>query len=98
MARVANRQLGLLFGEAGGARRTVGAELDHGIALRYVARLGRQVDAGEELARLYLRREDPDLVRRFAECFVIAETAVVPPLIVERVRAPAGAAGAAGAG
>src|SRR5690606_12715387 len=28
VARVANRQLGLLLGEAGGARRSVGAELD----------------------------------------------------------------------
>jgi thymidine phosphorylase len=87
LARVANRQLGLLLGEAGGARRVVGAELDRGIALRYLTRIGRRVTAGEELARLYLRREEPDLVRRFAECFVIADAAPVPPLVVERIPA-----------
>ena len=51
--------------------------------------MGRKVAAGEEIARLYLRREDPDLVRRFAECFVIADEAVAPPLVVERLGAPA---------
>jgi pyrimidine-nucleoside phosphorylase len=90
LARVANRQLGLLLGEAGGARRAVGAELDRGIALRYRARLGRRVAAGEELARIYLRREDPDLVRRFAECFVIADEASAPPLVAERIPPVAG--------
>ena len=89
LARVANRQIGLLFGEAGGARRAVGAELDRGVAMRYVARVGRAVSAGEEIARLYLRREDPDLVRRFAECFVVADAAVAPPLVVERIGAAA---------
>ena len=62
---------------------------DRGVALRYLARVGRKVAAGEEIARLYLRREDPDLVRRFAECFVIADEAVAPPLVVERLGAPA---------
>jgi thymidine phosphorylase len=81
VARVANRQLGLLLGEAGGARRTVGAELDRGVALRWVTRLGRRVDSGEELARVYLRRDDSELVRRFSECIVIADEGAAPPLI-----------------
>jgi pyrimidine-nucleoside phosphorylase len=88
VARVAARQLGLLLADAGAARRTVGADLDQGVSLRYTTRLGRRVERGEELARLYLRREDPDLVGRFAACFEIADAAdapAAPPLLVERV-------------
>lgn len=81
VARVANRQLGLLIGEAGGARRAVGAELDRGVALRWVSRLGRRVEAGEEIARVYLRRDDPELVRRFSECFVVADDGASPSLV-----------------
>lgn len=88
VARVAARQLGLLLAEAGAARQTVGADLDRGVALRYTTRLGRSVERGEELARLYLRREDPALVERFAACFEIAApeaAAAAPPLVVERI-------------
>ncbi len=88
LARVATRQLGLLLAEAGGARRAIGGELDEGVSLHYRARLGRPVERGEELARVYLRREDPALVERFAACFEIAEPAAAhapPVLIVDRV-------------
>jgi thymidine phosphorylase len=53
--------------------------------LRLRARLGDEVAAGDELARLYLRRADDELVRRVAACFEIADTADAPPLIYERV-------------
>ena len=88
LARVAARQLGLLLAEAGAARRAVGAELDHGVSLRYVARLGRRVERGEELARVYLRRADPALVERFAACFEVSETEpapAAPALVAARV-------------
>ncbi len=85
LATVAARQLGLLLGEAGGSRKAVGADLDRGVALRYVARLGRRVEAGEEIARVYLRREDGGLVERFAACFRIADEGVAPPLVRKRV-------------
>jgi thymidine phosphorylase len=49
------------------------------------ARLGQEVEAGEELARLYLRREDEALVRRCAECFTVAEAGAEPELILGRV-------------
>jgi pyrimidine-nucleoside phosphorylase len=85
LAMVAARQLGLLLGEAGGSRKAVGADLDRGVALRYVARLGRRVEAGEEIARVYLRRDDGGLVERFAACFRIADEGEAPPLVHKRV-------------
>jgi len=86
VARVATRQLGLLLAEAGAARRVVGSDLDRGVSLRYTTRLGRRVERGEELARVYLRQENPSLVGRFAACFEIAEAAPAPPpLVLERV-------------
>lgn len=84
LARVANRRLGLLLGEAGGARRGPGNELDRGVALHYRTRLGRRVEAGEELARIYLRRDDATLVDQVAACFEVGPEGVAPPLIVER--------------
>ncbi len=85
VARVRTRRLGELLGEAGGARTVAGGELDHGIAMRYLTRIGRRIAAGEELARLYLRREDADLVDRFARCFEIADEGAARPLILERI-------------
>lgn len=85
VAAVRTRQLGLLLAEAGAARRSIGAALDLGIALHYRTRLGRPVEAGEELARVYLRRNDPELVARFAACFEIGEHGTAPVLIAERV-------------
>ena len=84
----------LLLAEAGGARRAIGSELDLGIALNYRTRLGREVAAGEELARVYLRAEDPDLEERFAGCFEIGAETGAPPLVVERIAplAPGGPA------
>jgi pyrimidine-nucleoside phosphorylase len=88
VAAVRTRQLGLLLAEAGAARRVIGAHLDLGVALQYRTRLGRQVEAGEELARIYLRTRDPELVGRFAACFEIGEQGAAPPLVAERL-APA---------
>ncbi|MGE0640464.1 MAG: thymidine phosphorylase [Thermoanaerobaculia bacterium] len=85
--RVRNRDLGLLLAEAGAARQVVGSELDEGIALHYRTRLGRRVEKGEELARIYLRREDPGLTARFADCFEIGDDGSAPPLVHEAVRA-----------
>jgi pyrimidine-nucleoside phosphorylase len=85
LARVDTRQLGLLLIEAGAGRVRPGARIDPGVALRYLTRLGREVAAGEELARLYLRREDEALAARFAACFTVADEAASPPLVRERV-------------
>lgn len=85
VAAVHTRQLGLLLAEAGGARRSIGSEIDLGIALHYRTRLGRQVESGEELARVYLRQPDPALAERFAGCFEIGEPVAPPALVVERI-------------
>ena len=85
VARVRTRQLGLLLAEAGGARQVVGAQLDPGVALRHTTRLGRPVEKGEELARVYLRRDDPALAARFAGCYEVADQGSAPPLVHARV-------------
>jgi pyrimidine-nucleoside phosphorylase len=86
LTRVDTRQLGLLLIEAGAGRTRPGGEIDRGLALRYLARLGRPVAAGEELARLFLRRDDDALAARFAACFEVGDEAVAPPALVrERV-------------
>lgn len=86
VGRVATRRLGHLLADAGAARPVIGADLDPGVSLRYTTRLGRRVEPGDELARLYLRREDPALVARVGACIEVVERPVAaPPLIVERV-------------
>jgi pyrimidine-nucleoside phosphorylase len=79
---VATKQLGLLLAEAGGGRTTPGGAIDPGVSLFYGVRLGQRVAAGEELARLYLRRDDERLVRAFGACFTVGDEAVTPPPLV----------------
>jgi thymidine phosphorylase len=85
LARVDTRQIGMLLVEAGAGRSHPGAALDHGVSLRVDARLGQEVAEGEELARLYLRRNDDGLAARVGECFVVADEGEAPPLILERI-------------
>ena len=80
------RAIGLLMVEAGAGRAKPTDQIDSGVSLRYVTRLGKQVEAGQELARLYLREENPLLVAKFSSCFEISEREVTtPPLVLERV-------------
>ncbi|HEY3570930.1 MAG TPA: thymidine phosphorylase [Thermoanaerobaculia bacterium] len=85
LAAVDVRQLGLLLVEAGGGRAHPGDAIDHGISLETRARLGQPVAAGEELARVYLRRDDERLVEAFAACYTVGERGEAPPLIAARV-------------
>jgi thymidine phosphorylase len=85
LAGVATRDLGLLLVEAGAGRSHPGAALDHGVSLRVHARLGQEVAAGEEIARLYLRRADEALAARCAGCFTVAGQGEAPPLILEQI-------------
>jgi pyrimidine-nucleoside phosphorylase len=84
LARVDTRQLGMLLGEAGGGRLRAGAAIDHGVSLANHVRLGDRVAAGDELARLHLRRED-GAAERFAACYEIADEGAAPPLILDRI-------------
>lgn len=85
---VDTHQLGMLLAEAGGGRLRKDDDVDHGVSLRYRRRLGESVEAGEELARLYLRREDDGLVARLRKCFTLDDAWAAgrgPELVVERV-------------
>ncbi|HVT61662.1 MAG TPA: thymidine phosphorylase [Thermoanaerobaculia bacterium] len=89
LAQVDTRQLGLLLVEAGAGRPHPKAAIDPGVALHATARLGQRLERGDELARLYLRRDDSYLVAGFAACFTLADPgaplAPPPPLIAARV-------------
>ncbi len=87
LSNVATRELGLLLAEASRPEGVKGA-LDEQVALRYEARLGHPVEAGQVLAKLYLRQPDERYEKRFRGCFRIADDGVVPPLIRERIAAP----------
>ncbi|HEY8021075.1 MAG TPA: hypothetical protein VIH93_08235, partial [Thermoanaerobaculia bacterium] len=84
LARVATRRLGLLLLEA--AKGPAPGAIDHGVSLATFARIGQEVAAGDELARLYLRRDDEALAERFGACFVVEEgNAQAPALIRDRL-------------
>ncbi|HUP21647.1 MAG TPA: hypothetical protein VNB06_01755, partial [Thermoanaerobaculia bacterium] len=85
LGAVRTRDLGMLVQETS---RDRSGRVDAGVSLRSSARLGDRVAQGQELARLYLRAEDPLLVERCRACFVVGDTGEAPPLIAERV-APA---------
>jgi len=85
LAHVETKSLGLLLVEAGAGRPHPEAALDHGVSLQVHARLGQDVQAGDELARLYLRRDDETLVTRCAACFTVADEGAAPPLLLERI-------------
>jgi thymidine phosphorylase len=81
LAAVDVRGLGHLLVEAGGGRARPEDAIDFGISLETLARLGQEVAAGEELARVYLRREDAGLAAAFAGCFVVGDQGTAPPLL-----------------
>jgi thymidine phosphorylase len=85
LTAIDTRQLGMLLGDAGGGRTAAGEAIDLRVALRSLVRLGDPVAAGDELARLYLRRDDPALVRSFAACYRIDDQAEAPPPVLGRV-------------
>ena len=84
LAAVQTRRLGLLLGEAGAAARG-GEPIDTEVALECEARIGQPVAAGDELARVYLRRPDTELAARLAACFEVADEGRAPELLVERI-------------
>ena len=86
LSQVANREFGLLLAEASHPDGASGT-LDEQVSLRYETRLGDSVEAGQVLARLFLRRPDRHLAERFRACFKIADEAVAPVLIRDRISA-----------
>ncbi|HEX5760859.1 MAG TPA: thymidine phosphorylase [Thermoanaerobaculia bacterium] len=84
LAAIDTRQLGLLLAEAGGGRVVPGSTIDHGVALESLKKIGERVEEGADLARLHLRRTDPALAARFADCYTVAEAAAALPLLLGR--------------
>jgi pyrimidine-nucleoside phosphorylase len=82
---VDTKSIGLLMVEAGAGRATPTDKIDDGVSLRYLTRLGHRVEAGQELGRLYLRRDDPSLATAFLNCFEIGDEVEPTPLILERI-------------
>ena len=88
LQRIDTRRLGLLLAEAGGGRVQAGDQIDPGVSLEMTARLGDAVGEGQELVRLYTRRQDERIGAELAECFTVSEEqVVVPPLVGERFQA-----------
>jgi len=85
LAAVDVRQLGLLLVEAGGGRTRPEDAIDFSISLETKIRLGQEVREGDEIARVYLRREDEGLVALFAGCFTVADEGTAPVLISTRI-------------
>jgi pyrimidine-nucleoside phosphorylase len=88
LARVSNRRIGELLARCGGGRVLPTDRIDPGVALQVEARIGDAVEAGDALARLYLRHRDEGLAAEMADCFHLAapgETVVPPELIRERL-------------
>ena len=82
LAHIDTRQLGMLLIEAGAGRFRPHSVLDHGVSLEMRARLGDEVGEGDELARLWLRRDDERLVRLFEECLTVGDEGAAPALIL----------------
>ncbi len=85
LAAVDVRQLGLLLVEAGGGRTRPEDAIDFGVSLETKVRLGQEVREGDEIARVYLRREDEGLASLFAGCFTVADEGMAPVLISTRI-------------
>jgi pyrimidine-nucleoside phosphorylase len=87
LAAVDTRRLGELLAGAGGGRTKPDDAIDFGVSLLVERKLGDEVDAGDALARLYLRREDAALVKAFEACFEVGDEAAAAVLIRGRIAA-----------
>ncbi len=59
------------------------SRIDHGVAIRYDVRLGRRVEAGQELARIFVRDRPEALQREVAAALVIGQEVESPPVVIE---------------
>ncbi len=87
LAEVDTRGLGNLLLESGAGRHRAVDAIDPEVALHYPVELGQRVEAGEVLARLFVRRRSERLERRFIACFTVADSGEAPTLIRHRVPA-----------
>ena len=76
------RRIGNAFADACRPDRDP-TKIDHAVALRYDVRLGQRVERGQELARLYVRRDPEVLQREVAAALLIGEQVEAPPAVAE---------------
>ena len=76
------RRIGSAFAEACRPDRDP-HKVDHAVALRYDVRLGQKIERGQELARLYVRKDPEVLHREVAASLVIGEEIAAPPVVAE---------------
>ncbi len=81
LASVDCRRIGAAFADACRPDRDPN-RIDHAVALRYDVRLGDRVERGQELVRLYVRRDAELLRREVAAALVIGEEIEAPPAVV----------------
>jgi pyrimidine-nucleoside phosphorylase len=85
LAAIDCRALGLLLAEAGAGRAAGSPEIDFGVSLLSVARLGDSLQVGAEMARLYVRRRDDSLEGRLLACYTVADQGAAPTLVGEHI-------------
>ena len=90
--RVCGRTLGEVMTTLGGARRLAGQAIDHSVGLQQIARLGDQVEAGDELMRVFCHGATHEVSRPLQQllaAFSISENvapAPTRPLIEQMIR------------
>ncbi|MCP4201368.1 MAG: thymidine phosphorylase [bacterium] len=82
LAEVNTQGLGLALAQAGGGRLRDGDRIDGGVSMRFRSGLGQAVEGGQELATLFLREPQPEIVANIEGCFRIVDEPVEPPPLI----------------
>ena len=85
LAEVKTREIGLIVAQGGGGRHRAGDTIDHGVALECRCRIGDPVEAGQTLGVWHQRRNDDASIRQLESCFVVADEAQAPTLVLSRI-------------
>jgi thymidine phosphorylase len=86
VAEIDARALGMLLVRMGGGRERMDQELDHGVGIRLIRKVGDLVGAGDAVAIVEARRDAPDWADEVRRAYSIADQAPTPrPLIIEEV-------------
>jgi pyrimidine-nucleoside phosphorylase len=84
VTEIDSRALGMLLVQMGGGRERMDQELDHGVGIRLIRKVGDVVGAGDALAVVEARRDAPDWADEVRRAYSIADQPPQPkPLIIE---------------
>jgi pyrimidine-nucleoside phosphorylase len=89
LTHIDTEALGYAIIALGGGRQQLGDQIDHGVGIEMLARIGDHLDAHQPLLRVFARERDrARLPQLFLQAFTIQPEPVLPlPLIVERYEA-----------